>query len=128
VVQFERDGRTVPIAKLSEGKATYPGPHQVHRYFDDGVTPTWDVLALADESVPPDAVGLLRPRLLDGRAVGTAPTLEASRTHAIAQLDALPAVLHELAPSEEPHYEVRLSPGLEALVSQVKATLEDTAS
>lgn len=122
VVQFERGGRVVPIAKLSEGKATYPGPHQVHR-FHDGDAPQQDVLALADEVVPTGAVALLRPRISNGHATGPAATLETSRAHAMSQLAALPAALHDLSPTTEPQYPVRLSDGLSELVEQVRASL-----
>lgn len=124
VVQFERDGRVVPVAKLSAGKATYPGPHQVHRFYD-GDTPREDMLALAGEAVPPGAVALLRPRVQKGHAIGPAPTLETSRAHALAQLAALPPVLHELSPTSESCYPVSLSGGLAKLVAEVRATLAD---
>ncbi len=120
VVQFEREGRVVPIAKLSDGKATYPGPHQVHRYFE-GQTPAEDVLALADEVVPPGGVALLRPRIAKGHSVAPPPTLETSRAHAMAQLAALGPELHRLEPSDDPLYPVHLSEGLEALVDTVRA-------
>lgn len=114
VVQFERDGRTVPIAKFSEGKATYPGAHQVHRFE------THDVLALAHEEVPDGAKALSSQRIASGRAMGDAPTLEATRAYARRQLDSLPEVLHALEPTTESLYAVRLSEPLQTLVSEVK--------
>jgi nicotinate phosphoribosyltransferase len=119
VVAFERDGRHVPIAKFSEGKATYPGAKQVHRRFEAGA-PVGDRLGLADEAAPAGGVALLEPRIREGKLVRRAVGLAEARSHAIASLAALPTELHSLQPSSEPRYPVALSAELEHLVADVK--------
>jgi nicotinate phosphoribosyltransferase len=120
VVQFERDGRVVPIAKLSEGKATYPGQHQVYRRFD-GDSPVEDVLALVQEPAPPGATPLLRVHTLAGQRVADRDDLDTARRRAMAQLAALPEHLHQLDPMAPGAHPVTLSSGLQALVKQVQS-------
>src|SRR5262249_1619601 len=62
LVEIRRGDRTFPIAKFSEGKATYPGAHQVHRVRDAGV-PQRDVVSLLDEPPPGGASPLLEKRM-----------------------------------------------------------------
>ncbi len=80
----EYDGRRV--AKLSAGKATYPGAKQVFRRQ----APSADVLALRNESHPGEP--LLGPAWRDGVALRTFD-LEAVRERAAAGLHRLPETL-----------------------------------
>ena len=48
------------MLKLSTDKATLPGPKQVWRRLEDGRF-AGDLVTLADEEAPPDAVPLLEP-------------------------------------------------------------------
>jgi nicotinate phosphoribosyltransferase len=121
-VAFERDGRVVPVAKFSEGKATWPGAHQLWRRRAAGVL-GGDVLALAGEPPPPGAEPLLVQRLLSGAAVSAPPSLEASRAHAARELAAVPAELRTLDPTTEAVYPVEPSAGLESLLDEVRSKL-----
>jgi nicotinate phosphoribosyltransferase len=118
VVEYTRDGLTVPIAKLSEGKATYPGAHQVFRSYRDG-RPLRDRLALVHEPAEPEEEALLRERIRAGRRVAPAGSLSSAREHAMTSIAALDPIVRELSPSEDPVYPVTLSSGVTALVAEV---------
>jgi len=118
VVQFERDGRTVPIAKFSEGKATYPGPHQVYRRRTDDGTIAGDTLALTSEP-PPPGEPLLAAWVDAGERVRGPEPLAESRARAMAELSTLPEVLRSFEPTRERLYPVAVSAGVKALVAEV---------
>lgn len=119
VVQFVRDGRTVPIAKFSEGKATYPGPHALYRRRGDDGAPKEDVLALAGEGGFESIEALLEERIRAGALVRKPRELADSRAHAAGELATLSAWHKDLEPTQE-RQPVRLSPGLERLTADVK--------
>ena len=116
----EYDGRG--CSKRSPGKATLPGRKQVWRRYDAQGLIDADVLALADEPAP--AVGtsacaltgsahapagaspalpgmawqpMLLPVMHDGRRLREAPSIDAIRSHAAAQLRSLPPPLRALS-------------------------------
>lgn len=103
LVELERAGIVAPIAKFSEGKATFPGPHQVHRFRDGDGTLARDVIALADERAEELGEGaseaLLVPMMRAGKRVAPAEPIAAVRARAKRELAALPQELHVL---EEP--------------------------
>jgi len=113
-VQYERAGRVVPIMKLAEGKATYPGPHQIYRGGDG------DLLTLADEDPPADMVPLLKQRIADGERTTSAVSLADCRYHAMAELDALDDELHRFEPLAQYASPIDISPGVVALCDRVK--------
>lgn len=122
IVEWSRRGETRSIAKFAEGKATYPGAHQVHRTIaEDGEF--HDVLALADEPTPMGAVGLLQPRVSGGVAVAPRESLADARSRTMLGLSRLPSRLHDLSPSDEPSNSLTLSPKLGALVREVRETV-----
>jgi nicotinate phosphoribosyltransferase len=96
-----------PTMKLSEGKPSLPGPKQVWRSSGG------DVLGLAKEEG--DGEPLLIPVMEDGRRL-CSESLEASRTRAREQREALPA-RHRLLAAEP--YEVRVSGSLERLRAEL---------
>jgi nicotinate phosphoribosyltransferase len=128
LVELERDGEAHPIAKFSEGKATFPGAHQVLRARDASGTLAGDVIALANE--PPDrtwgaAEPLLVPAMRGGRRVAPAEPIAAVRARSERELRSLPA---ELLLLEEPTptwagYTARPSPRLEALSAEIRAQM-----
>jgi nicotinate phosphoribosyltransferase len=127
IVALERDGVDRPIAKFSEGKATYPGAHQVTRYQRAGEL-AFDVLGLSDEVVPSpaDTTGapLLVPVMRGGRRVssagGAGSFAEVSR-HAKASLASLPESLRSLEVGDDASaYPVRISGALRALSERVR--------
>ena len=100
-----------PRRKRSPGKATWPGIKQVYRTRDAGGTLADDQVALESEHV--DGEPLLVPVMRDGRLLGPAPTLGASRAHCARELGALPPALRP--PDARAGYSVRITPALEAL-------------
>jgi len=123
-----------PCSKRSPGKTTLPGRKQVWRRYDTKGLIASDLIALADEPAPTVSAGacvltggsgpasaaaslpgmawqaLLWPVMRDGRRLRPAPSIEAIRQHAAAQLSALPPALRSLGATTPAS--VSLSPGL----------------
>jgi nicotinate phosphoribosyltransferase len=123
LVELERDGRAVHVAKFSEGKATLPGAHQVQRFHDAGGEIARDVIALADEPLGPGAEPLLLPVMRRGERVAPAEPSAVVRARALRSLGSLPI---ELLALEEPGpswtgFVASLSPSLSTLVEEVRA-------
>jgi nicotinate phosphoribosyltransferase len=121
------DGR--PVAKLAEGKVTYPGPHQVYR-VERGGKMAHDWLGLTQEPSY-DFIGttpLLVETMRAGRAVGPfvaggEETLAVMRARCRDGLAALPDDVRRIGPRTDKHeriYEVRPSPALVKLLDQVR--------
>ncbi len=107
-----------PRMKLARGKPSLPGRKQVHRVARDGEY-AHDVLALdAEPGVPGHP--LLEPVMRGGARAGAAEPLAAVQARCRRAVAALPARLRRLEPVGPP-YEVRLSPGLESLVTKLRA-------
>jgi nicotinate phosphoribosyltransferase len=102
--------------KTSPGKATLPGPKQVFRRYEDGQM-RGDVIASASELL--SGQPLLVPAMREGRRVGS-ESLDVIRARALAELEALPAALRDLAegPSAPGAYPVRLSEALRTASSE----------
>lgn len=122
IVEIEREGQVRSIAKFSEGKATHPGAHQVHRRVGpEG----WrgDVIALADErldAAPDERLeALLEPVVQRGSRRPAEPYARV-RERAMASLDALPESLRGLDDTTA-RYPVDVSPRLAALTEHVRA-------
>jgi nicotinate phosphoribosyltransferase len=123
LVAIERDGVTKPIAKLSEGKATWPGPHQVLRELDANGVMLRDHLVLDGERG--QGTPLLEPRVRDGARTTRAEDLTTIRARAAQQLATLPEAMRSLAPradGEAPTVDVVVSASLQALLDEVRAT------
>ncbi len=123
------DGR--PVAKLAEGKVTYPGAHQVYRCEHEGRF-TFDWLGL-DKEPGYDFVGttpllveaMHRGHVVDRFAHGGSETVAAMRARCREGLARLPADTSVIADRDDVrggHYEVRASPALLALLEQVKTS------
>jgi nicotinate phosphoribosyltransferase len=104
------DGRDV--LKLSPGKQTWVGRKQVVRRLDSDGRLAGDTLALAEESVPAGAVGLLEPVMRAGELLRSHPPLAELRAYCADQLRALPDGLRRLRNAER--YAVTPSDGLSA--------------
>jgi nicotinate phosphoribosyltransferase len=111
LVEYAGQGRR----KRSEGKATWPGRKQVFRRFDAGGSMAGDVVTLERDTQ--EGVALLAPVLRAGQPVSSPPSLEQIRTHARAQLDALPAPLRRLDLAAP--YPVSIAPALHAAAAEV---------
>jgi nicotinate phosphoribosyltransferase len=119
VVQVGLGEEAVPVMKLSTGKRTYPGPHQVFRQHDEEGWIVADRLALADEQQPGQP--LLRPVLRGGELVpGTLEDLESTRRRAGEELASLPP---DTLLAEDDAITARPSDRLQRLVEQTAAGL-----
>ncbi|MBI4262184.1 nicotinate phosphoribosyltransferase [Candidatus Uhrbacteria bacterium] len=82
-----RDGRTVrPLAKLAEGKESYPGQKQVFRRYRKGVF-SGDVIGLVGEL---HGKPLLQKMILRGKSVYNLPHLDTIKSYVQKQLVMLP--------------------------------------
>ena len=111
----EYSGR--PCRKKSEGKATWPGPKQVYRAYDQHRRIDFDVVTTADDQQ--EGVPLLEPILKQGKRIGVVPSLADVRSLAGTQLASLPDDLQQLRNGLT--VEVRVSQALRELCKQVDA-------
>jgi nicotinate phosphoribosyltransferase len=111
----EFDGR--PVAKLSTGKATLPGPKQVWRRSEMG----GDVIALLDEDGPHDGEPLLTPVMAQGRRL-VDDGIEEARRRFFDELRTLPTTLRSLEPGT---YLVERSAALHELAETVRSSIRD---
>jgi len=88
LVSVGEDAR--PVLKLSPGKVTYPGAHQVWRRHDEGGVTVEDRLGLSHEDLPGEP--LLEPVLRQGQPVTPVRVgdVEQARARAQQQLSSLP--------------------------------------
>jgi nicotinate phosphoribosyltransferase len=122
------DGR--PVAKLAEGKVTYPGAHQVYRVFRDGrFAHDWLGLTREPSYDFVDTTPLLVETMKAGRAIGPyehggTETLAVMRARCREGLAALPDDVRNIGARSDRHerlYEVKPSPALVRLLEQVRA-------
>jgi nicotinate phosphoribosyltransferase len=85
------------VMKLSTGKRTWVGAKQVVRRIGPDGRLAGDTLALAEEAVPVDAVGLLEPVMQAGELLRPHPRLGEIRERCAAQLAMLPDGVRRLA-------------------------------
>jgi nicotinate phosphoribosyltransferase len=111
----EFDGR--PVAKLSTGKATLPGPKQVWRRSEMG----GDVIALLEEEGPPNSEPLLTTVMANGRRL-VDEGIEEPRRRFAEELRTLPMSLRSLEP--EP-YRVERSAALDELAEVVRSSIRE---
>ncbi|MCC6382620.1 MAG: nicotinate phosphoribosyltransferase [Dehalococcoidia bacterium] len=113
LVQDERG----PRIKLSTGKVTLPGVKQVYR-ASDGACDTHDTVALVGEEGI-EGRPLLTQVMSGGRRTRPAPPLDDLRTRRETAVARLPGRLQLLHAQVLP-YEVRWSPGLQALLAEAR--------
>ncbi len=109
------DGR--PVAKLSTGKATYPGAKQVFR--GPGLR---DVLGLRDEVPPPGTSALLEQVMEHGRRRRSPEPLGTQQERCRHDLSLLPPAARELVDPVAPTIEV--SAALATLTEQVRRDIQ----
>ncbi|WP_437311526.1 nicotinate phosphoribosyltransferase [Sorangium sp. So ce388] len=116
-------GERTPIAKFSEGKATLPGAHQVHRFRDRAGKLARDVIALDSEPMSPGAEPLLAPVMKRGARVAPPEGLDPIRARVREQLGGLPEALRRIDDDPAPcaPFAVEVSAELGALVEAVRA-------
>jgi nicotinate phosphoribosyltransferase len=87
-----------PVMKLSRGKVTAPGRHQVFRRS----RPFGDLVGLFDEAVPGGRERLLEPLMTRGRRRGSRPSIAQSRALFEADLAVLPHPARDLRSPKSP--------------------------
>lgn len=108
-----------PCRKRSEGKATWPGRKQVHRYLADDEHLSHDIVTTHNDQLPGEP--LLDLVMKNGSRLTHSPGLAEVRRHAAAQLGQLPSALQSLEPV--PAYDVRISSALQSLAQTVDRRL-----
>lgn len=112
-----------PVLKLSEGKVTLPGVHQVYRITRDGQA-CGDVVGTVGE-FHVDAEPLLVPWLKDGALCRPLPSLASIRRTCRQQVAALPEAVRDVGPGADTPYPVRTSDTLDDLVAEVQRRSRD---
>jgi nicotinate phosphoribosyltransferase len=112
LVEIERDGRDVGVAKLSEGKQTWPCRKQVWRCFDSSGQATRDIIGLENEPTPSGGEPLLAPVMIAGRRAVAQPPVAALRDRAREMVATLPPGVRRLRDFER--YPVELTARLQA--------------
>ena len=111
--------------KLSSGKEILPGPKQVHRREEGGVS-AGDVIARAEE--PASGRPLLRPVMVGGERLPAGRTdLDEARERARRELAALPERIRALEPADPP-YPVEVSEALAEYERDVAERVADRAA
>jgi nicotinate phosphoribosyltransferase len=122
VERVDASGQHHYTVKLSAQKTTYPGTKQVFRQLDAAGHYHQDIIALADEPVPPNSVPLLVPMLRQGQLTAEATTaaqdLTAARERVATSLKQFPAEYQRLA--QPTNYPVTYSDQLQALLATVR--------
>ena len=109
-----------PKRKLSEGKATWPGRKQVWRAYDADGRMRGDILSLATDTQPGEA--LIVPVMRGGKRIGPSPTLAQIRERAARDLKRLPGPLARLEPDFD--YPVQIADALSALAKATDGKAE----
>lgn len=109
-----------PVVKLSAGKATLPGPKQIHRACDMS-----DTIALRDEKLPESSVALLEHVMGDGRRLEPKESLEVLRSRLDSQISQLPAAARSTRAPIAPV--AKTSDALRALERTTRSTALDIA-
>ncbi len=103
--------------KKSEGKATWPGPKQVYRQYDQHGHIALDVLTTSDDRQ--EGEPLLHKAMEAGKRIGSPIALTSSREHAATQLKQLPEAVCQLR--ESATVDVQVSQALRELAHAVDA-------
>ena len=90
LVEIERDGRTEPVVKLSQDKATLPGRKQVWRIVGADGTASRDVIGCVEEAPPAGGTPLLEPVMRKGQRLQATLPVATLRTRCSQAVDRLP--------------------------------------
>jgi nicotinate phosphoribosyltransferase len=117
LVDVYSDGGPSYRAKLSGGKATYPGCKQVFRKSGPNGSYTGDLIARCSEQHASD-ISLLTPVMRHGKRIMPSPRLIEVREHAQQEISKLPAGVRRL--HHPATYPVRFSHELENLLEEFR--------
>ena len=112
LVEIEREGRRVGVAKLSAGKQTWPCRKQVWRCFSTSGRASIDLIGLDEETPPEGGVPLLARAMVGGQRTAPQPPLAELREHSRQLVDHLPPGVRRLRNLER--YPVELTSRLRA--------------
>lgn len=98
LTSYEKDGQTIPAAKTSAGKRTYPYPKQVYRQSGSDGRFMRDIIAPLGEKHAGEP--LLEKVMENGKRVDS-PPLESARRRAAEQLERLPSAYKRLRNAAE---------------------------
>ncbi len=126
LVEVERDGKAIPVAKISEdiSKATLPGKKQVYRKIEKGkfagdIITTWDEVVAGSEK-------LLKSIVLDGKVVYRFPKLDVIRSKCRKRISMLPDQFKSIRGQRV--YLVKISRKLAALKRKTYATIRNKSN
>jgi nicotinate phosphoribosyltransferase len=125
LVEAETDGESLPVAKFSPAKVTYPGRKQVYRKSDSVGRFLGDTIGLAGERFP-EADALLVSVMSQGKRTAPRTNLTEARKRCGDQIARLPKTLRDLD-EKGASYPVRHSERLEQLLGEVRLRLERAA-
>jgi len=104
-----------PCRKRSEGKATWPGPKQVYRYYDHEGRITKDILTLEQDHQGGKA--LLEPVMRKGKRMFPGLPLQKIRSYVFDQIATLPPMIQDLQPNTT--IEVEISSAIKKLAGRL---------
>ena len=110
-----------PVMKLSEDKATLPGPKQVNRVYDHCGKMTRDVIHHSDEQRSAESRPLLKPVMGNGIRTGPQPSLDDVRSFHADRVRELPNELRSVRPSG--NYRMGVSETLRSLARDERRRL-----
>ncbi len=116
---MDSKGDFLPIMKLSEDKATFPGRKQVYRFTDDSGKFTHDIVGLDKENIIGEP--LLIKVIEKGKLIYNLPSIEEIRNYAKISLQKLPNKYKILNNPQK--YPVQLSQNLETLTRKLATQL-----
>ena len=117
LVEIERDGRALPVVKLSQSKQTLAGRKQVWRIVEQGRA-IRDHIARDDEEAPPGGRPLLEQVMREGRRLTPQLPLSALREHCLKAVAELPAPVRRIRNWYK--YEVVVSEQVQLVTAQAQ--------
>jgi len=120
LVEIERDGRSLPVVKLSQSKQTLAGAKQVWRIVEQG-SAVRDYVSLADESGPSGSRPLLVQVMRDGGRITSPTALSQVREYCLKAVGELPAAVRRITNWDG--YEVSVSERVQRVTAQAAGRL-----
>ncbi|MFX1553066.1 MAG: nicotinate phosphoribosyltransferase [Promethearchaeota archaeon] len=107
----------IPKIKISEEKLTYPGVKQVYRIYDKDGMFKEDLLALENETAPPNSEALLIPVIKNGELINPYPKLDNIQNYYLENIKKLPDTYKKL--KEAKIFKLKVSKKLEQLTNSL---------
>ncbi len=117
-----KNGKPIPVMKLSEGKTTLPGRKNIYRHKDPTGMYQGDIIGLQDETIKGEP--MLQPVMKNGAIIYHMPSLDEIREKTRHCLSDLPGKYKKL--TQAPKYPITLSQGLKSLIDNIKDNIKQT--